>query len=148
MSGGGSVHGGVIALWSNGRWRGVLIEGPSGSGKSDLALRALAQGFRLVSDDRTLLWVSQGKLFARAPDTLAGLIEARGFGILPMGFRSLARIDLVAECTPDREAIERVPEPRSVVRGGVELPLLSLWPFEPAAVTKLHHAVSHLGGGH
>ena len=61
----------------------MLIEGASGSGKSDLALRCLPLGFRLVSDDRTRLWVSEGRLFGAAPEPIAGLIEARGLGVMP-----------------------------------------------------------------
>ena len=76
----GSVHAGLLALRLGGDWRGVLIEGPSGSGKSDLALRALEAGWSLVADDRTLVWACEGRLYGRAPDALAGLIEARGRG--------------------------------------------------------------------
>ena len=50
-------HAGLIAARSNGPWRGVLIEGEAGAGKSDLTLRALAAGFRLVADDRVVLWI-------------------------------------------------------------------------------------------
>ena len=60
----------------------MLIEGPSGSGKSDLALRAIEIGFRLVADDRTLVWASGGALYGRAPAPLGGLIEVRGVGVL------------------------------------------------------------------
>ena len=66
-------HAGLVALRWRGDWQGVLIEGPPGSGKSDLALRALTEGFRLVADDRVLLWTSGGRLWGRAPDVLAGL---------------------------------------------------------------------------
>src|SRR3954468_23707618 len=76
------VHAGLIARRSGGPWRGVLIEGPSGSGKSDLALRALEAGFRLVADDRVVLWASEGRLFGRAPETLFGLIEVRGLDVI------------------------------------------------------------------
>lgn len=141
------IHGGVVSLWHDGRWHGVLIEGPSGSGKSDLALRALERGFNLVSDDRTLLWVSDGALFGRAPETLAGLIEVRGLDVVRKPYRRLSRIDLVVACAAGRESIERLPPRQTVVRMGVELPLLPLWPFEPAAMAKLHHAARHLGGG-
>ena len=75
------LHAGLIAARIAGFWRGVLIEGPSGSGKSDLALRALSQGFRLVADDRVVVWASGGRLFGRAPEILNGLIELRGLGV-------------------------------------------------------------------
>ncbi|MGO4863291.1 HPr kinase/phosphorylase, partial [Campylobacter jejuni] len=61
---------------------GVLIAGPSGSGKSDLALRLIDRGAVLVSDDYTLLHVEGGELHATAPVTIAGRIEVRGIGIV------------------------------------------------------------------
>ena len=62
--------------------RGVLIIGPSGSGKSALALQLMAFGASLVADDQTELTVQGGTLIARCPPTMSGLIEARGLGIL------------------------------------------------------------------
>ncbi len=90
------VHGGLVAKRLGGLWRAVLIEGPSGAGKSDLALRALEAGFRLVADDRVILWTSGGRLFGRAPETLFGLMEIRGLGIEPVCARPLAEVVLVA----------------------------------------------------
>ncbi len=141
------AHAGLVALWSGGRWRGALIEGPSGAGKSSLALAALEAGFRLVADDRTLLWTSGGQLYGRAPDTLKGLIEARGVGVLPESPLGLARIDLVVACAAGPEAVERLPDPAKVDRLGAAIPLLGLWPFDPAALAKLRRAIVHLGGG-
>ncbi len=142
-----NIHAGVIALWRNARWQGVLIEGPSGAGKSDLALRAIQQGFRLVSDDRTLLWTSGGALFGRSPGALSGQIEARGLGIVGESPLALARIALVVACAPGPEAIERLPDPKLDVRQGVKLPLLTLWPLEPGAPAKIARALHHLGAG-
>ena len=56
------LHAGLLAIYLNGAWRGVLIEGASGAGKSDLAIRLLEQGFRLVADDRVLVWSCDGAL--------------------------------------------------------------------------------------
>ena len=69
------VHATVIAKWRSGSWRGVLVFGGSGSGKSDLALRALQAGWRLVTDDYALVWRSGEGLWARAPETIVGRIE-------------------------------------------------------------------------
>ena len=55
----------------------------SGAGKSDLALRALQAGWRLVADDYALVWRSGEGLWARAPETIVGRIEARGLGVVP-----------------------------------------------------------------
>ena len=64
--------------------RAVLITGPSGSGKSDLALRLLDRGFTLVSDDQTIVRREGNKLIASAPPNIAGKLEIRGVGIVEM----------------------------------------------------------------
>jgi hypothetical protein len=136
------VHGGLVAARVAGGWRGALIEGESGVGKSDLALRCLSQGFRLVADDRVLLWVSGGGLFGRAPDALAGLLEMRGLGVRPISRLDFAAVRLVVSCgTPDR-----MPEPAMDTRMGLALPRLILSPLEASAPAKLSHALEHLGG--
>jgi serine kinase of HPr protein (carbohydrate metabolism regulator) len=138
-------HAGLIARQVAGAWRGALIEGPSGVGKSDLALRALDQGFSLVADDRVLVFVSNGKLFGRAPDTLAGLIEARGVGVLSQPYRPFCRIDLVVRCVDRPQAVERLADPMFEVIEGVSAPVLELWPLEPAAPGKIRRMFEHLG---
>jgi serine kinase of HPr protein (carbohydrate metabolism regulator) len=139
------VHGGLIVRRLRGHWRGVLIEGPSGAGKSDLALRALDRGFRLVADDRVVLFVSDGRLFGRAPDALAGLIEARGIGVTRRPFVRFAAVALVARCVTAPHEIERFPEAAACQRLGVTLPCVDIWPFEASAPAKLAAALEHLG---
>ena len=136
------VHAGLIATRANGPWRGVLIEGPAGSGKSDLALRALASGFRLVADDRVALWISGGRLYGRAPEALAGLIEVRGLGVGPIGGLPLTEVALVVRAgTP-----ERLPDPDFTDILGLRLPALVLDLRESSAPAKLSHALSHFDG--
>lgn len=139
-------HAGLIALYDRGRWRGVLIEGESGSGKSDLALRCLRLGFRLVADDRTTLWVSEGKLFGTAPTSIAGLIEARGLDILPAQRRRLAEVVLAVRCLTPADALERLPEPEGRTLLGVTLPGIAVRPFEASSPDKVIHALTLLGG--
>jgi HPr kinase/phosphorylase len=62
--------------------RGVLIKGAAGSGKSTLSLQLMSLGADLIADDQTLLRLERGEVWATAPQTIAGLIEARGVGIL------------------------------------------------------------------
>ena len=138
-------HAGLIACRFAGGWRGALIEGPSGVGKSDLALRALDQGFRLVADDRALVFVSNGKLYGRAPDALAGLVEARGVGVLPQAHLPFCRVDLLVRCVDRPRAVERLPEPAFETIEGVPTPVLALWPQEPAAPGKIRRMFEHLG---
>lgn len=126
-----------------GGWRGVLIEGASGAGKSDLALRALACGFRLVADDRTLLWTSGGRLFGRAPDPLHGLLEVRGVGVVAEPALGFCEVALIAR----EGAPERLPEPRWESLLGVEIPVVGLRFFEPSAPAKLGRALANFDAG-
>jgi serine kinase of HPr protein (carbohydrate metabolism regulator) len=139
-------HAGLIALYARGGWKGVLIEGGSGSGKSDLAVRCLSRGFRLVSDDRTRLWVSQGRLFGAAPEPLAGLIEVRGLGVLPEPARRFAEVRLVVRCLEAADPLERMPDRDHRVLMGMTVPRVAVRPFEASAPEKLARALSLLGG--
>ena len=137
------VHAGLVALRLGGAWRGALIEGPSGCGKSDLALRCLDAGFRLVADDRVLLWTSGGRLFGRAPDALHGLIEVRGLDVIRAPALSYGEIALVAACG---EA-ERLPDPEVVDRLGMHLPRIMIQPLEASAPAKMRRALEWVGQG-
>ena len=90
------LHAGLVTTYLSGAWRGVLIEGASGAGKSDLAIRLLEQGFRLVADDRVSVWACDGALYGRAPPALANLIEVRGLGICAESALPFSRIVLAA----------------------------------------------------
>lgn len=108
--------------------RGVLITGPSGSGKTTLALALIeseAGHAALVSDDQCLLEGCHGRLIARAPDSISGLVEVRGLGPAPIDARREAVIDLVVELTPPDQA-ERMPAAQTRDVQGVALPLLVL----------------------
>ena len=129
--------------------RAALIRGPSGSGKSDLALRALAlppfaplpAPLLLLADDHVLLEPRDGRLIARCPPAIAGLIEVRGLGLVRLPSIAEAQAALVVDLVPP-DAVERLPEPRHVELGGVRLPLLSLSPFEASAPVKLALALA------
>ncbi len=137
-------HAGLIAVRLRGTWRGVLIEGPAGAGKSDFALRALDQGFSLVADDRVALWVSEGRLFGRAPDTLAGLIEVRGVQVTLNLALPLAEVALVVrDGAPDR-----IPEPRDEAILAVRVPALTLPLREASAPAKLSRALTLFDAPH
>ncbi len=136
-------HAGLIALRESGpeggRWRGILIEGRSGAGKSDLALRALGQGFRLVADDRVLLWVSGGRLFGRAPDTLFGRLEIRGLDVVEVPALAFVEVALVAhDATPDR-----IPESNHESLLGVAVPRVEVVLSHASAPAGLRRALSH-----
>ena len=128
---------------------GVLIRGASGSGKSDLALRMIDGGGRLVADDRVDLSVSDARdgarLVAQAPDILRGRIEVRGLGILRLPALDSVAVSLVVDLVSG-DAIERLPGRRTCAYLEVELPLLALDPFEAAAAVKLRVAARHVSG--
>ena len=122
---------------------GVMLLGDSGAGKSDLALRLIAEGALLVADDQTKLDVVDGRLIASAPQTIAGRIEARGIGIVRAPQTEAADVRLAVQLT--RAPIERLPEPASWSPPGVaaapQIPLIELAPFEPSAPVKLRMAL-------
>jgi HPr kinase/phosphorylase len=120
---------------------GVLIRGPSGSGKSDLALRLIDGGARLVSDDQTALEARDGRLWASAPPSIAGKLEVRGLGIVAVPGVAAAPLGLVVDLVPP-DRIERLPEASTATLLGVILPILQVSPFEASAPAKLRLAVA------
>jgi len=102
--------------------KGVLIRGASGSGKSTLALNLVAFGAMLVADDQVLISCPEGWPVARAPRSLAGVIEARGIGLLQADHCRAARLHLVVDM--DVTETDRLPEDRTTVIAGHALPLL------------------------
>ena len=102
--------------------RGLLILGPSGSGKSALALKLIALGAALVADDRTLLTRDGDALIARCPKTLSGLIEARFVGLLRATPLERAQIALVVDLSQHESA--RLPPRRAITLQGVTLDLV------------------------
>jgi HPr kinase/phosphorylase len=137
------VHATCVALRIGRRWRGVLLRGPSGAGKSDLALRLIETGGRLVADDQTELVRKGTSVMATAPGQIAGLIEARGVGIVKLGRDQMVSraplVLLVDLASPER--IERLPEPQRESLLGVRLPVLLLAPFEASTTAKLRLAL-------
>jgi HPr kinase/phosphorylase len=121
----------------------VLLRGPPGSGKSDLALRLIDGGARLIADDQAVLLRREGRIWVRAPATIAGLIEVRGVGILRLDPLDEAPLALVVGLIPAAE-VERLPEPRCETIFGLAIPFLALAPFEASAVAKLRLALRTL----
>ena len=134
-----TVHASTVA--SDGR--AVLISGPSGSGKSDLALRLLDRGFTLVSDDQTIVRREGDRLIASAPPNIAGKLEIRGIGIVDMEAVKDVPVALYVELTSE---IMRLPDDRRerpVL--GVNLPLVSIDALTASAASKVALALDRLG---
>jgi serine kinase of HPr protein (carbohydrate metabolism regulator) len=136
------AHAGCLSRFSGGRWRGVLLQGSSGAGKSDLALRLLERGWRLIADDRVRLWAADGRLYGRAPDTLAGLIEARGLAVTFARPRAFTAIDLLVDCLPPGAELDRIPPERTGSVAGISLPRVALRALETSAPAKLELALA------
>jgi hypothetical protein len=103
---------------------GVLLLGDSGSGKSDLALRLIHEGWRLVCDDRAVLKLSKAGLAAAAPTSIQGLLEVRGLGVVAMAAKP-ARLKLAVQLGGEGP---RLPEAEVWTPHGLEasLPLIRL----------------------
>jgi len=100
-----TVHATAVLVGAN----GVLIRGESGSGKSLLALALIDRGARLVGDDRLMLSACHGRLLATAPATIAGQIELRGRGVVPVPHERAGVMRLVADIVGEEE-LDRMPE--------------------------------------
>ena len=130
------VHATTVAIGG----RGVVIEGPSGSGKSDLALRLIDRGAVLVSDDYTCLATVGGTLYASAPATIAGRMEVRGVGLVGMTQAGPVPVALAVQLGEP----ERLPEPGTRLLAGIEVPAVTLAALEPSAPIKVELALGRL----
>jgi HPr kinase/phosphorylase len=123
----------------------VVLRGPPGAGKSDLALRLIDQGARLVADDQTVLTRRGTAVLASAPSPIAGRLEVRGLGIVALAAVPDVAVGLVVDLAP-AQAIERLPEPENAALLGVFLPLIRIDPAAVSAAAKVRLAVRQLRG--
>lgn len=120
---------------------GILFRGASGAGKSDLALRLIDAGARLVADDWAEASVRGGRVRLAAPDTIAGLIEVRGVGVIETTALADAPLALVVDLVGS-SAVERMPASATADIAGVAVPSIRVAPFEASAVAKVRAALS------
>ena len=139
MAGEPTIHASAVLVGAH----AVLIRGPAGSGKSRLALRLIEAAThgplifsRLVADDRVHVAAAHGRLIARPPRPLAGLIEVRGIGIRRFPYEEMAVVSFVVDLAaasvqrlpdgPEAEAtVEGIRLPRlAVAAGGDAFPLI------------------------
>jgi len=135
------VHGTCIEVEGT----AVLLRGPPGSGKSDLALRLIESGARLVADDRADIGLKDERLVVSPPPAIAGLLEVNGHGVFKLGFLAESPLGLVVNLVSEDE-VERLPEPRSWECLGVSVPVIDLAPFHASSTVKIRLAVRWLAG--
>ena len=123
----------------------LLLRGPPGSGKSDLALRLIDQGWQLVSDDQTALSVEKEGLVARAPQAIAGKLEVHGLGVQDAPVLAAAPVALVVDLVA-AEAVERLPEETLAELLGQAVPVIAVNPFEISMAIKLRLALARAAG--
>lgn len=134
-----SLHGSCVALDEE----GVLILGPSGSGKSDLVLRLLGRGWSLVADDQVELAAAGGGLVASAPAPLRGLLEIRGLGLVrDLPVAGPVRLRLAVQLLPPEAPLPRLPEPDWYSALGQAVPRIALRGLEASAPDKLSFALA------
>lgn len=115
--------------------RGLLLRGPSGAGKTDLALRLMEAGGMLIADDYTALSLRDGRVWMMPPETIKGMIEIRGYGPVRVPHGGGAILDMILDCLP--VAPPRLPEKRVETLLGVSVPVLQMAALEASAVAKL-----------
>ena len=119
--------------------------GKSGSGKSDLALRLIDSGARLVSDDYVEIREEENILYASPPLQIEGIIEARGIGLIQLPFQRNIPVKMAVNLI-GREEVERLPEPQFFNCLGCHLPLLSLHAYDASTPVKIRFAIAQTIG--
>ena len=123
--------------------RAVLIEGPPGSGKSSLALTLIDRGAVLVGDDGVTLQPRGGRLYASPPPNIAGLLEVRNLGLLEFPTVGDVPVALVVQLDPAAERF--IESAERVELGGMELPMVRLWPGGEVLTLKVELAQERFG---
>ncbi|MDF0543268.1 HPr kinase/phosphatase C-terminal domain-containing protein [Sphingobium sp. H39-3-25] len=119
--------------------RAVMLSGSSGAGKSDLALRLIDRGARLVSDDYTVVRRVDGQLSAAPPATIAGKMEVRGIGVVEMDHVTDIPVALLVDLV---ERVDRMPMDNATRDiAGVKVPVVRLPALEPSSPIKVEIAL-------
>lgn len=133
------LHASCVAL--NGK--AVLLAGPSGVGKSDLALRLIENGAQLVADDQTKLIIKNNVLIAFPPQTITGLMEIRHAGLFRLPYLPEAPVALYVALVPPGEKLERYPETDPIFLLDRPIQRLRLKAYESSAPAKIRACLSY-----
>lgn len=123
--------------------RAVLIEGVPGCGKSSLALALIDRGAVLVGDDGVALERAGGRLLVSPPPAIAGLIEVRNLGLIEVPVACDVPAALVVRLDP--QAPRYIDEAERTTLGGVDLPMVRLWPDSWVLALKVELALKRFG---
>ncbi len=123
--------------------KAILLTGPSGSGKSDLALRLIDHGAMLLSDDYTLAQRDGDTLIARPPERIEGRMEVRGIGIVEMPHCPAAPVALILDLSAPPDRMPDALSSRMIA--GMGVPVLPFAPFEASAPIKVALALDAFG---
>ncbi len=130
------IHGTMISIDG----QGVLLLGPSGSGKSDLALRMIDRGAKLVADDQIFIAGGSEAPVCNPADRLEGLVEVRGLGIIRLPHAVNVPLRLILELVP-AAAVPRLPDSAEITILNHAIPVLRLNPFETSTPIKIEFAI-------
>ena len=121
---------------------GVMIQGESGVGKSEVAIELIKRGHRIIADDAVEIKLTErGKLMASSPDLIRHYMELRGIGIIDVrrlfgmgAVKDDQRIDMILKLEPwddkafyDRLGLEMATTDELL---GVPLPMVTI-PVKP-----------------
>ena len=123
---------------------GILIRGPSGSGKSDLALRLIDDGADLIADDQVIIKSVGEILQLSSLDNISGLIEVRGVGVVRIKYVSGIPLGLIVDINP-RKKLKRMPITKKELIGNISIPVITINAFESSAVAKIKVFLQYLG---
>lgn len=123
--------------------KGIIIFGASGAGKSDLALRLIDAGAKLISDDYVKVTTDGEMLLAHPAPNIKGMIEVRGIGLMDVSYKNSAVLNLALELMP-RDKIERLPVARFFEEGGCKIPLYQFDGFSASALAKIRFILERL----
>ena len=133
-----TIYGSAIAI--NGA--AIIITGPSGSGKSDLAFRLIDRGAHLIADDLVLICGEADKPIICQSASHIDAIELRGVGIIPMQCINNLPLKLVVQIS---DTYERMPAPLPLISlGPYNVPSLKIAPFETSTPIKIEQSLIHL----
>lgn len=115
---------------------GVLLRGKSGAGKSSLALSLINRGFKLVGDDQVCLSKRDGFLVAQPADSLKGVLEVRGVGLLRMAYTESCSIEYVVDLLPGCSP-ERLPDHQLITLHDISVPCLQFNSMDPRTIERI-----------